>query len=73
MDFARYPVDVQECNVVLESYSTTSNVLKLRWVGLDIDPTITLNQYDFEIRHYEEDREYTTGEECSSCVAGHLL
>ncbi len=61
MEFARYPVDVQECHVIFEAYSTPSSVLDLRWNHKEVNEDIRTNQYDFEVDFSKEHVRYKTG------------
>ena len=58
MDFRRFPVDEQLCEVNFESFGHTNKELKFQWVdGSNINPNITLAQFAMDV-HLEDT--YTT-------------
>ena len=58
MDFRRFPVDEQLCEVNFESFGHTNKELKFQWVdGSNINPNITLAQFSMDV-HLEDT--YTT-------------
>ena len=50
MEFHRYPVDEQLCEINFESFGHTNKQLKFQWVkGSNINPNISLAQFELEV------------------------
>ena len=50
MDFHKFPVDEQLCEINFESFGHTDKQLKFQWVnGSNINPNITLTHFDMDI------------------------
>ena len=50
MDFHKFPVDEQLCEINFESFGHTDKQLKIQWVnGSNINPNITLTHFDMDI------------------------
>jgi hypothetical protein len=50
MDFHKFPVDQQLCEIKFESFGHTSNQLKFQWVnGSNINPNITHTHFDMDV------------------------
>ena len=50
MDFHKFPMDEQLCEVNLESFGHTTEQLKFQWVsGSNINPNITLAQFSVNV------------------------
>ena len=50
MEFHRYPVDKQLCEINFESFGHTNEQLKFQWVkGSNINPNISLAQFELEV------------------------
>ncbi len=60
MDFVRYPVDIQECDIVFESYSTVSHNLDLQWHLFEINAQ-KMNQHTFTVKFTRTQKTYMTG------------
>ena len=59
MDFHKFPVDEQICEINLESFGHTNEQLKFQWVdGSNFNPNITLAQFSWEVRLKDS---YSTG------------
>lgn len=51
MDFHRYPVDEQYCQIKFESFGFQSNQIQLKWIpnSMNVNENITLAQFDFRV------------------------
>ena len=50
MDFHKFPVDKQLCEINLESFGHTSSQLRFQWMnGSNINPNITLAHFDLDV------------------------
>ena len=50
MDFYKFPVDKQLCEIKFESFGHTTNQLKMAWVdGSNINPNISLAQFSVDV------------------------
>ena len=50
MDFHKFPVDEQLCEINLESFGHTNAQLKFQWInGSNVNPNITLAQFSMEV------------------------
>jgi len=53
MDFHKFPMDVQVCNVRFESFAYSSSQMQLKWLNRSlsqVNPNIQLDQFDFRVR-----------------------
>ncbi|XP_023344150.1 glycine receptor subunit alpha-4 isoform X2 [Eurytemora carolleeae] len=52
MDFHRYPVDEQYCEIKFESFGLQSNQIQLGWIpnSMDVNQNITLAQFHFRVK-----------------------
>ena len=64
MSFDNYPVDTQQCEILFESWGTTSTHMIFRWRKEDsvVNKKIKLNQHDFEVEFEEHiSDQFSTG------------
>ncbi len=64
MDFSWYPVDVQECHVVFESYGHMVHIMDMNWDRPVVENT-RMNQQSYEVNFTKGSENYTTGLSCT--------